>query len=114
MNRRSFFGSFIAAPAILASAVAGAQPTGRRISVEKGDRGVDLWSACHEKNIKVEVYLDGVEVPYSLTADEAEGMVRAFKPNPFTGRPYMGPYDDRPVTEELRGHVEIRLIPRNA
>jgi len=63
-----------------------------------------------KRGIKFDIFLDGKLIPYSFFADTAEGLVKAYAPDPqgqlrvCTDHTCIGEY-------ELRGKVEIKRRP---
>lgn len=77
---------------------------GIRVSNVEGDVGERLYAELMADGKKIEVYLDDVEQPYCVTADEQRGYVVRFA-MAKDGGPLVS--DNRILMETLFGHVRV-------
>jgi hypothetical protein len=95
MRRREFIKAVLAIPV---GVVMTPKTAGARISVEEDDPGYDpQWHAMEN----LQVFCDGTEMDFVITADSREGYVKYFDK------------DIKKVVREIHGRVEIKINGRH-
>lgn len=105
LSRRALLASASLPALALAPA---ARRAGLRVSREASDPGYRTFYAAKKAGRRVKVFLDGVEQPACLTADEQTGFVKRCVLH-VDGGIYVAPGTDEIMTEEVSGAVRIEI-----